>query len=258
MICMFQSHCKQDSYSLVIPGSQIPKWFSHQNVGTSVNLQVPSHLCNKFKGIVVCIVFVLHQKLFSINDCGFMRCTHKLRRSIKANGYEAGSSYLLLSKDIRKIESYQLQLEYYPSTCFGKGWMKELNRVNANGFSQIEVTLETEGPGLEVTKCGAHLVFEQDIEHLNQTMAGCSSCIITPYEDDLQDSAKDAKIKRSRDDSYGDGAGPSEEGTSNDAPHRKRIRLPNLIERFIPHLGNWIGNLSTQGQGDSDCEEESQ
>ena len=36
----------------------------------------------------------------------------------------------------------------------------------------------------------------------------------------------------------------------------KRLRLPNLIERLIPRLGNWLGNSSTQEQGDSDCEEE--
>ena len=49
---------------------------------------------------------------------------------------------------------------------------------------------------LEITKCGAHLVFEQDIEDLKQSEVGSSSCIITPYEDDdLDDSEKDSKIK---------------------------------------------------------------
>ena len=41
-----------------------------------------------------------------------------------------------------------------------------------------------------------------------------------------------------------------------DVPRPKRIQLPNLIERFIPRLGNWIENLSTQGQGNTDCEKE--
>ena len=45
---------------------------------------------------------------------------------------------------------------------------------------------------------GSCWVYEQDIEDLNQTMRGCSSnsnCSITPYEDDLEDSAKDTKIE---------------------------------------------------------------
>ena len=69
--------------------------------------------------------------------------------------------------------------------------------MDANGFGQIEIGFETEGPGLEVTKCGAHWAYEQDIEDLNQTMRGSStsSCSITPYEDDLEDLAKDTKTE---------------------------------------------------------------
>ena len=33
-------------------------------------------------------------------------------------------------------------------------------------------------------------------------------------------------------------------------------KLSSNIERFIPSLGNLFGNLSTQLQGNSDCEEE--
>ena len=66
--------------------------------------------------------------------------------------------------------------------------------MDANGFSQIEIGFET----LEVTKCRARWAYEQDIEDLNQTMCGRSSgnnCSITPYEDDMEDSAKDTKTK---------------------------------------------------------------
>ena len=113
-----------------------------------------------------------------------------------------------------------------------------LFRSDANGFSQIEVKFEPEGPGLEVTKCGAHLVSERDIEDLiNQTKAGPSGCIITPYDEDgFEDLENDTKIKQSSDDSDGEGAGPSGEATFNDEPPDL-----NLIE-------NWFGN--------SDCEEE--
>ncbi|KAL4594233.1 hypothetical protein ACB092_12G006000 [Castanea dentata] len=235
----------RDIYSVMIPGSEIPKWFSHQNVGASVNLQGPSDLLgNKLMGIVVCAVFV-----FRKHDQQHLWCS--------ING-SAGVGFLL-SNQFGKIESYQLLLEYYSSRYLA-GYEGVLNKVDANGFSQIEVKFEPECPGLEVTKCGAHLVFERDIEDLiNQTKAGPSSCIITPYDEDgFEDSEKETKIKRSRDDSDEEGAGPSGEATSNDVdePHPKRIRLPNLIERLIPRLGNWLGNSSTQEQGDSDCEDE--
>ncbi|KAM4070412.1 hypothetical protein ACB094_12G163700 [Castanea mollissima] len=37
--------CNPNGFTfLTIPGSEIPNWFRHQNVGASVNLQLPSHL----------------------------------------------------------------------------------------------------------------------------------------------------------------------------------------------------------------------
>lgn len=73
-------------------------------------------------------------------------------------------------------------------------------------------------------------------------------------EDDFGDSIKDTKIKRNRDESNEyDGPGPSGEGSSSDIPQPKRTQHPNIIERLMPRLGNWIGNLSTQH--DSDYEE---
>nr|POE89320.1 disease resistance protein rps4 [Quercus suber] len=169
-----------DSFHVEIPGSEIPKWFSHQNVGGSVNLQVPSNLLD-----------------------------------------------IILSEEFGKIESYQLWLEYFPSTCFRVDYI--LDEVDVNGLSQIEVKFEAKGPGLEVTKCGAHWVFEQDIEDLiNQTKAGPSNCIITPYDEDgFEDSEKDTKIKRSSDDSDGEGAGSA---SNDEPPHLKWIRHPDLIE----------------------------
>ena len=80
---------------------------------------------------------------------------------------------------------------------------------------------------MEFTKCGSNLVFEQDIEDLKQNMVRPSSCSITPYEDDLEDSTKNTKIKRNRDDFGGNEAGLSREGTSNfndvNIPQPKRI-----------------------------------
>jgi hypothetical protein len=171
---------------------------------------------------------------------------------------------LHLSEEYGEIEigSHHLLLTYLSfSREVKEVHKKALSQRDDNGFIQIEIKFETEGTGLEVTKCGAHLVYEED---LNQTMGGCR---ITPYEDDVDDSFRDdydgmSWLDDDVDDSfcdYYDGdelAGPLNSDDV-DVPHPKRIRLLNLIERFIPRLGNWMGNSSTQGQlGNSDCEEE--
>ena len=72
---MFQEMYKESikfpyisTFSIVIPRSEIPKWFSHQSAGAIVNaqvihpnknlnIQVPSHLCNKWIGMAMCAIF---------------------------------------------------------------------------------------------------------------------------------------------------------------------------------------------------------
>ena len=185
----------QGSYSLqfhfLIPGSEIPKWFSHQSEGTSLNLQGPSD----FMGMAMCAVFVLRQHRSPQYHHIYFYCDvigTKISENLNIG----------FSEEFGKIDSYHLWMKYFP---FKGKWQKELNEIDANGSSQIVVKFETFSPGLEVMKCGARLVYKQDIEDLKQTMAWNSKCSITPYEGDLDDSAKDTKIKQSRDDSMGTG-----------------------------------------------------
>ena len=197
---MFQGNA---DYYITIPGREIPKWFKHQSVGASMNLQVP---LDKLKGIVVCAVFVLHHhcplhQLHS-NDktSGDFIFTHHLQGYLKANGCRSHltPNVFKFSEQFGKIESYNLYLGYCSYKLFNRELKEDWSQVDANGLDQIEIGFNTEGLGLEVTKCGACLVFEQDIEDLNQTMRECnsnSSCSITPYEDDLEDSAKNTKTE---------------------------------------------------------------
>ena len=87
MFCMFQEICKQSIHdfgpfcdlNIVIPESEIPKWFSHQSVGyivyakfthpnKNVNLQVPSCSSNKLIGIAMCAVSCPN---YYLSDFGF-------------------------------------------------------------------------------------------------------------------------------------------------------------------------------------------
>ncbi|KAL4632214.1 hypothetical protein ACB092_04G035700 [Castanea dentata] len=209
------------AHYIYVPGDEIPKWFSHQNVGASVSLQMPSDFCNKLMGIVMCVVFVFYQHSpfesfdqLDFEDLGHNKYTHKLSCSIEFNNYEIFGVANGFSEEFGKIELYHLWLQYLPSQFFNEDWEKLLSKSNANGFSDIKIEFKTWGPGLKVTKCGAHLVFKQDIEDLKQTMFESSSCSITSYEDDFDGSAGDTIIKGSHDDYDGEGAGPSGEGNS--------------------------------------------
>ena len=159
-----------------------------------MNLQVPSNLLgNKLMGIVVCavVVFRKHHSLHQhhIQDHGYMIGAQLLWCHI--SGSKDGTG-IVFFEGVGKTESYHLLLRCY-YFGFGRDWEEILNQVDVNGFRQIEVKFtpefepefRPECPRLEVTKCGAHLVSEQDIEDLiNQTKAGPSDCIITPYDED--------------------------------------------------------------------------
>ena len=101
----------------IIPGREISKWFSHQSVGTSVNLQVP---LDKLKGVVVCAIFVLcqHHPLHQLHSDykGGYRFMHKLWWYLKANRYERPQirHCFPFLEEFGKIESYHLYLIYYP------------------------------------------------------------------------------------------------------------------------------------------------
>ena len=113
----------------MIPGSEIPKWFSHQNVGGSVNLQVPSDLLgNRSIRIAACAIFVfrkhhpLHQ--LHIQDYGDYIGAHKLQCSIGGSQTSVG---IILSEEFGKIESYQLWFALFWHTLERSGkkyWIK--------------------------------------------------------------------------------------------------------------------------------------
>ncbi|KAL4625614.1 hypothetical protein ACB092_05G038400 [Castanea dentata] len=219
-------------YDMIIPGSVIPKWFIHQSIGAEVNIKEPSsHLCDDWMGIAACVVF---SSLKFLRSCQFIA-------NGKVMSSEAGCGLMpeLLSLD--GLLSDHIWLFYLLPQYFEEEDIKLLNECEANELTQIGIKIETDDSGTGVKKCGFRMVYKKDIEELNRTMAQSSNTSIIPNEDldvlhhNFDNSTvvvEGEKAKRIRVD-Y-EGAGPNGEGSSNDAPHPKRI------ERL---------------HGDSDCEE---
>ncbi|XP_050277031.1 disease resistance protein RPP2B-like isoform X4 [Quercus robur] len=191
-----------DRICVLVPENNIPKWFSHQSEGASLNLQGPSD----FLGIAVCLVYVLHQ-----HPSEFL----KLHRWITCHFYfkeyeHSPVSFIGFTEEFGKIDSYHLWLGYFPIKDFGLKREKKLIQSDAD-VSQIEFRFESEGPGLEVVKCGVHLTYNEDLNH-TMAVSVCSNCNVTPYEADFEDSVKVTKMKRSSDNYHRDEAGLSGEG----------------------------------------------
>ena len=230
----------QDSnrrYEIIIPGSVIPEWFSHQSSGVEVNIKEPSsHLCDEWMGIAVCVVFCSLSQ-HQIYDTCLLSCE-----------FIANGKLMSATPRTRTVVglSDHIWLLYLLPRYYKEDDIKLLKECEANEFIQIGIKIETSVSSMEVKKCGFRMVYKKDMEDLNRAMAQNSNTSIIPYEDmgvhnDNLDNSTVAvegnKAKRMRDD-Y-DGAGPCGEGCSNDVPHPKRIER---LADFMVH-------------GDSDCEE---
>ncbi|XP_057986576.1 disease resistance-like protein DSC1 [Hevea brasiliensis] len=64
---------------LCFSGSEISKWFSHQNVGFSTTIQLPSHWANsEFLGFILCSVIAFNK--LHIDDSGFqVKCRYHFK-----------------------------------------------------------------------------------------------------------------------------------------------------------------------------------
>ena len=220
-----------NSYNIVIPGSVIPKWFSHQSIGVEVNIKVEtsSHLCDEWMGIAVCIVFSCVQDHW-IDNC----YDNDLTCRLIVNGEEMNDTIGPLS--IVALSDH-MWLFYWLPQYFIEEDIKLLKEFEENEFGQIGIKIEPRGRTTMVKKCGFRMVYKKDIEDLNQIVAQNSNTGIIPYEDlgvlhhNSVVEAEGNKAKQTHDD-Y-DGAGPSE------LPH------PQRNERFIEFMA----------YGESDCEE---
>ena len=224
-------YCQEydSSYRIVIPGSVIPKWFSHQSIGVEVNIKVEtsSHLCDEWMGIAVCIIFSCAQDHY-IDMCFDCDLTCQLIVNGKEMNTTVGPLSIVALSD-------HMWLFYFLPYYYVKKYIKLLKECEENEFIQIGIKIKTDGPGMKVKKCGFRMICKNDVEDLNQTVAQSSN---TCHNfDNSMVVAEGNKAKQTRDD-Y-DGAGPSGKGSSNKQSH------PQRNERFTEFMAH----------GDSDCEE---
>ncbi|XP_030926146.1 disease resistance-like protein DSC1 [Quercus lobata] len=259
---------------IIIPGGEIPKGFSPARFilkspprsklqvltghTWKIQLQVPSCGCDELMGIALCIVFVPNGSYQS--SCAFE--VHGFRGAVPvksdfAINYGKFESPTMLDSGFMtnygKVESPHLWLLYLSTHYSGSNWGETFSQIDVNGAHQFEI--EISFPEYEVEKVGFHLVYKQDIEDPNQTMAQCSSNSML-YEDlgDLHNdhsnsAAEGFRNKRSNDGD--DGAGPSRKGYSDEEPQPERIhRLGRFMadsedssQREIFYFREWIFRL---------------
>ena len=132
-------------YYIFFPGSEIPEWFSHQNMGKEVKIKLPSHLC-KNVGIAICVVCPTRNYSLTVNG-----------KEI----YIAGGGYA-------RVPSDHLSLVYVVPRYLDEDPNKLLWEGDVNGFSQSRIKIKSRFPSTEkVKKWGFRMIYKKDIEDLD-------------------------------------------------------------------------------------------
>ncbi|KAM5551847.1 TMV resistance protein N-like [Rosa sericea] len=176
----------RETFQIVIPGSNIPEWFSHRTDGRSLGVSLPAHWNNRrFLGFALCAVFVLHKHhrdKLSIDEFKTFNATHHLVCCLKLDGRElevyGRQPAFRFSEEFCQVKSDHLWLFYISrDKYFGTEWWH-------NSCRRFEFLFKIRGPGLKVKECGVRLIYEEDVQELNQTTTQSSSRM-SPYKDIL-------------------------------------------------------------------------
>ena len=167
MVCMFQEIYKKSvqfhylcAFNIMIPGSEIPKWFTHQSVGDTVSAQFTHQNENKWIGIVVCVVLMPCPNFRNILDCEILSNEHRVL--LIYVGYSLRSV---------KINSDHLWMYYIPCQAFRENERAVLAQIDENGFIQMELKFQWHfEDDLEIKKCRFRVVYKQDMEDIREML----------------------------------------------------------------------------------------
>ncbi|XP_061996745.1 disease resistance protein RPS4B-like isoform X1 [Rosa rugosa] len=158
----YDEYCRFD---FVAPAIEIPEWFNHQSVGSSVSIELhPGWFSSKWMGFALCAVFA-DKELSSVCSDAMIVC------KLKVNGEE----YLFPEPSLPHGEKWgqavsdHLWLLYVPAHRYFKNdWQDIYYKLEFSfWFKHFAQGCEALEMG-EVKKCGIYMVYKKDVEKLKQ------------------------------------------------------------------------------------------
>lgn len=162
-ICLYilqVDYARNHWYDYIFPQITIPpKWFTYQNFGPYVKLELPAHLHDDstWLGFTVYALYTIekHRAGFEKDSRIFLRFSGISEDQVPFAPYTA----FPLARDVFDESSQRLLVFYIPLLLF------QLSRC-----SHIAALFESNGPGVKVDMCGIRLVYEQDVNKFVQTL----------------------------------------------------------------------------------------
>ncbi|XP_075648612.1 TMV resistance protein N-like [Castanea sativa] len=161
------------AFHIIIPGFEVPPWLTHQRFGNSISIELPLNWCNsRWMGFALCA-------FFRINCCCYSTERYSLKGHVIALGdMPHGPHYIF------EVLIGETSFEYSVGHLFllylsRDDWLSTGRNYQCN---QIKVVFDTNSPRVEVIKSAVRLIYEQDVEDFNLTIAQCSSSPVNTSE----------------------------------------------------------------------------
>ncbi|PPD77847.1 hypothetical protein GOBAR_DD25225 [Gossypium barbadense] len=189
------ANARTERYNIVIPGSEIPKWFSSQTDDSSksiIKIELPPNFLNdtQFLGFAFCCLFFFdfNNKPRRVEHISYTFVIHgrNFSREVRTDYFH------LEGKSTRVIEDH-LWIQYLPRNDIDFLSLVELEceEIEVSGSNtdmlkerfEIEVAFEIWGINSMVKKCGARIVYEEDLEEMDQTIHEHSGSTSSNFDD---------------------------------------------------------------------------
>ena len=143
-------------FLIIIPGNSIPSWLTYQRSSNSIRIELPPNWCNS-------------------TWMGFALCA-------RMDGYHSSYGFRAYVRAFRDQSTHIYCAYGIFKTIFGWGQISLMYLSRDDWFAQVpngecsEIEVEFDNNvRLKALECGVRLVYEQEVEEFNQTIAQCGS-----------------------------------------------------------------------------------
>ncbi|XP_062018721.1 TMV resistance protein N-like isoform X1 [Rosa rugosa] len=152
------------NFSFIGPGNEIPEWYNHQSVGSSVTVELhPGWFSNKWTGFAFCVVFRLLNPLPPLVKMSIMCSWTANGQSLSSFGLGFGEEWGLPVLD-------HTWFTFLPRVGFFEEWQDIYYQLLISfHFCHVDAAIINEEI-LQVKNCGVRMVYEEDVEELWQTL----------------------------------------------------------------------------------------
>ncbi|XP_039044434.1 TMV resistance protein N-like [Hibiscus syriacus] len=183
--------CLRKSLEIVVPGGEIPKWFGHQAVDSSIKIPLPNNIWNdsRWIGVSFCCIFVnddasrneeltceavIHRRNSGKDGSDGSVCRSRNPRRVTGHGWIFSKEY---NQPIIKDHIYLCYFsrdKLYPFSledkCGGSETKNSSSDCSNQEFDELQfsITSDDSHKCVKVKKCGIRILYQKDLEDINE------------------------------------------------------------------------------------------